>query len=586
MEADPRARDRRPAPMRSDALSDALSRRAALAAEIKAFHAALAGLHAGNPDREERLRALWDDRTTLDAAIGALVGRWLDRGGRLSLHAAEDRPPQTPHRSPTPREARGTDALSLEAHPSAPNVALRAVSSIGNEDPTPAAHAIADPPPEARSAVSDRPVDDKAAETATSTTQAMPVTPASAPEAMPETSARPSRPGAEAPARTPTKTSEQVARAPEPPNATGEIAEPPTRRKGPPASAEALRALKEQGIGSAAPDANVTPTAQGPTPATVLRAIPLPGTPDPHTAVQTIHTLTRDLDAWSAWPRMVQRQMLQLLASTCRALQSTERMPGSLDTPFRRMTAWSKKAQPGSVHGLARKHLPRSASWSEDARRDRRALRATLDIAPPAQEVLNAEVQLGRIEERLEDDPGRKDLQTLILRSLDVLDPKDKRLLRLLDGHMPLLKGEKRLKRLRKALRDHQQRRDQQQARNARPDGYPDANWPHFATTRDASAVIVGGDPRPQAQARIQEAFGFAEIEWIDPSDHRRVESLERSIRQHAVGVVILLRSYTPHAVDNTLRPALKATDTPWISVDQGYGVTQVRRAMERFWTD
>ena len=105
--------------------------------------------------------------------------------------------------------------------------------------------------------------------------------------------------------------------------------------------------------------------------------------------------------------------------------------------------------------------------------------------------------------------------------------------------------------------------------------------WRHHTDGR--SAVIVGGDPRPERVARLQEEFGFASLEWIDNASGagKRLDSLLERMRHGTVDMVIMMRAFSSHTLtDATFGLKDRACD---LVLADTYGVTQVRLAIERF---
>ena len=76
----------------------------------------------------------------------------------------------------------------------------------------------------------------------------------------------------------------------------------------------------------------------------------------------------RDCDRWRLFPKDLQRALIGLMASRLRRLQD-ERGVNALriEESFSRLSAFSKREQPGYVIGLSRHHRPMRDSWDEDS---------------------------------------------------------------------------------------------------------------------------------------------------------------------------------------------------------------------------
>jgi hypothetical protein len=107
-------------------------------------------------------------------------------------------------------------------------------------------------------------------------------------------------------------------------------------------------------------------------------------------------------------------------------------------------------------------------------------------------------------------------------------------------------------------------------------------DWPFLTLTEGKDAAVIGGDRRLGAAERIREAFRFGTVTW-EETDPRRVEALAKRIRARNVDVAILLRGFISHSEMNAIVDAAKDSDTPYVVVDSGYGVGQVRLAVERY---
>lgn len=107
-------------------------------------------------------------------------------------------------------------------------------------------------------------------------------------------------------------------------------------------------------------------------------------------------------------------------------------------------------------------------------------------------------------------------------------------------------------------------------------------DWPFFSVTRGRNAYIFGGSPREEARKALEEAFGFASLEWISTEHERQVATAAQRIRTGAKDFAILLTGFCGHFVDEKVVPACKDAGAPWVRIQRGYGVTRIRHAIER----
>ncbi|MCB9537142.1 MAG: hypothetical protein H6704_12895 [Myxococcales bacterium] len=299
---------------------------------------------------------------------------------------------------------------------------------------------------------------------------------------------------------------------------------------------------------------------------------------------------------WSGFPRAIQQALLGLFASRLRRLQDDTSsqlrslLALQLKKDFAKLTQFSNEHQPGWITGLSRSHRPESGSWVGDAEFWWNALRRELGgFALDAERAaLNPEVALRELAVVVgEEVPSPVRVRRAATRALNAgVQPEDVRLARLLVGHLDALSGDKALKRLRRAVRQAEASEaeasieivDEDEGDAALP-----ADWPYFERTRGRVAVMVGGEVREPARARIEAAFGFESVEWISGWDIRTVQSLGERVGNGGVDFVVLLARFISHKVTDILMPPLRDGDVDWVMVRQGYGVNQLRMAIERY---
>ena len=287
-------------------------------------------------------------------------------------------------------------------------------------------------------------------------------------------------------------------------------------------------------------------------------------------------------DRWAELPVVVHKPLIGLVSSLARHVQDERRdeLPSDVEeqlrSSFSTMTAWSKAYQPGFVPGLSRHNHSYRSTWWEDAKEWHRQLLALVD-APPASpdplHELTSYVEQGDIEPAI--------LRQLTSNALNEgVAPSDPQLVRLLLPHASKV-GPRVSKTLNSALKSAAKDEEEELAVVDASAPVPD-DWPLRDRLEGRDAVIVGGDPRPRSRDRIRKAFGLNRVEW-DESNPRRIQALAGRIRRGNLGVLIILRGFVNHSDTEALVPACKESNVPYCLVDQGYGVSQVRAALERY---
>jgi hypothetical protein len=305
---------------------------------------------------------------------------------------------------------------------------------------------------------------------------------------------------------------------------------------------------------------------------------------------------TSDLDSWLVFPQDVQQALTGLASSIARHVQDEVHIPlhsATVDTLrafFPAMTQWSKLYRPGFVPGLSRRFGPERDSWLEDAEHwwwllsdlatpsgelaQRSPQPAVREVKPTDRRFVEEdeaeEIDAGEALREVElaaQNPGAE-LAPVVLRAVEAGVPqRDPRLLRALRPHVQRLNEIPGLKTLKAALRATSDTDTTSEAsEDYQPTQVPD-DWPFFWLTENKRAVIVGGDRRQHAADRIREAFRFSNVEW-EVKDARRLRALGERVRARSM---------------ETILDACRTSGIRFVVVDTGYGVNQVKLAIERF---
>jgi hypothetical protein len=107
-------------------------------------------------------------------------------------------------------------------------------------------------------------------------------------------------------------------------------------------------------------------------------------------------------------------------------------------------------------------------------------------------------------------------------------------------------------------------------------------DWPIWPQIRNKSVVLLGGEPREQARAKLEQVFELSDLEWIPGDNPRRLDAVVERVTRSKIDVVLVLQNWTAHKVTNKLVDACKSSKVPWALIS-GYSITAVRHGLERF---
>lgn len=298
-------------------------------------------------------------------------------------------------------------------------------------------------------------------------------------------------------------------------------------------------------------------------------------------------TASDQIGRWPDFPRDIQKSLVGMTVARARHLQDelTEGLwdparNADLDRVFSAMTLYSKQRQPGFVFGLQRTHKPVHGSWRADALHFWTELQSWLNTHG-----LNPEKVLAELDLLCSADPDGTEV--IIQKALQALEAgvssEDPRLVRILTPRQELLKKHAAFKKLRKAIRDAEDQDREFDAELSAPAAEIPVDWAWWSLVRGRKAAIIGGDSREEARQRIHSAFGFQSLEWFTTDHSRNPATLAEAVRNGGIDFVIVLRRFIGHDTDRIVLPAARAANVPWVSVERGYGVAQIRLSIERF---
>jgi hypothetical protein len=289
---------------------------------------------------------------------------------------------------------------------------------------------------------------------------------------------------------------------------------------------------------------------------------------------------------WVEFQKDIQKSLVGMVVSRSRHIQDeipehlrTADLDAELDRLFSGMTAFSKREQPGFVFGLQRHHHSVGESWAADAFRWWDGLTARL----PDPSVLDPDRAVKALKDAIDEGGTDDEIVSLALAALDAgVIHDDPTLVKLMTPHMEKLRKHTKFKRLRKAIRDAQEADEAFRKEMGEEAPQLPKTWPFRHKVQGKNVVIVSGDLGEEARHRIQNAFKFASVDWINTDVHDGIQPLARTIRSGNVELVIALHRFLATGWDKQGRTAAKGSNVPWVEVAGAYTLTAIREAIEQ----
>jgi hypothetical protein len=92
--------------------------------------------------------------------------------------------------------------------------------------------------------------------------------------------------------------------------------------------------------------------------------------------------------------------------------------------------------------------------------------------------------------------------------------------------------------------------------------------------------VVIGGEARPEAVARIEEAFALAACDWVRLNEHGSGRAMAAPIAQPDTALVLVLIKLTGHLHADEAREYARAAGKPLVVLKAGYNPEQIAQAV------
>jgi hypothetical protein len=98
-----------------------------------------------------------------------------------------------------------------------------------------------------------------------------------------------------------------------------------------------------------------------------------------------------------------------------------------------------------------------------------------------------------------------------------------------------------------------------------------------------ARVLVLGGDDRQGAAARMQAALGCRELHWERTDTVKRRQVAERVVQHGRWDLVLFLAAFVSHSISNPVVRNCKRAGVAFAFVSHGYGKTAVLAAVARY---
>lgn len=96
----------------------------------------------------------------------------------------------------------------------------------------------------------------------------------------------------------------------------------------------------------------------------------------------------------------------------------------------------------------------------------------------------------------------------------------------------------------------------------------------------DRRMVVIGGEPRPDAIARMRDAFGVREVDWVRLTEHGTGEPMRAPIQRAETSVVVVIIKLAGHLHADEARAYASEAGKPCVSLPGGYNPEQIADAI------
>lgn len=284
--------------------------------------------------------------------------------------------------------------------------------------------------------------------------------------------------------------------------------------------------------------------------------------------------------------------------AVCGEFSDTSAFEREFEWIFRTLTNFSKTTEPGFIYGLKKHSTPNDGEdWHESMQSRRQTIeRLAEEDRQPEEETTSEEEHrsaitdvLRRLHEHVDQQNGDADafestLVALVEEALSHhINPQHPRLLSALQNHLERVEKHPSLKNIARALRA--QEREEALAQEEREDQDTDfaATWPYTEHTEGKVLAIIGGNRRCEAEANIQDAFGFKEVVWVSTSagKHARQRKFKSRFENGSYDYVVAIQNLVGHAWTDLIFN--NAPQDTVAALTSGYGVHAVGRALARY---
>ncbi len=263
---------------------------------------------------------------------------------------------------------------------------------------------------------------------------------------------------------------------------------------------------------------------------------------------------------------------------------------------FGKLTTVTRENECTWIDALKRSY---ETDWDRYLEEQKRKLRMSLKREKRAREFLREPPKERKKDRKIcrrrlrelasEEDPDRDEVRSVLTEGIDLLAMDDPAVIEVAERFTDLLEEEEELEPLLEVVEEQSPSSDRQEAEDSdqqevfrRPTLGPDVNEEVLRATRDQRALAIADDVTSEWKRRIEDAFQFQKLAWLDVLEQSDASIEERLDAENVQGYdyILLMKSRLDDEYSRVLEKTRDRRPKN-IVVEEGIGVAPIRDALK-----